>query len=103
MDHDGSNRSVILRGGDYFNFTDGNLYYMGISENENGYCHVINRLNVETGETETLYEELNELFDEHGNLIGVTISQFYNGNYEPDLFEMNSRGGDVIQRRRHDM
>jgi len=26
MDHDVSNRSVILRGGDIFNYSDGNLY-----------------------------------------------------------------------------
>ena len=92
MDHDGSNRSVVLRGGDFFNYTNGYLYYYGISENANGLCYVINRLDIKTGETETLFEELNEYFDELGNLIGVTFSQRSSGDYAPDIFEMNSRG-----------
>jgi len=92
VDHDGSNRSVVLRGGDFFNYTNGYLYYYGISENANGLCYVINRLDIKTGETETLFEELNEYFDELGNLIGVTFSQRSSGDYAPDIFEMNSRG-----------
>jgi hypothetical protein len=97
MDLDGSNRSVIMRGGDFFNYTDGYLYFMGISENANGPCHVINRLSVETGEIVTLYEALNELFDDHGNLIGVTLKQFNEGIFDSDIFEINSQGEMVLK------
>jgi hypothetical protein len=97
MDHDGSNRSVILHGGDFFNYTDGRLYYMGISENTNGHCYVINCLNLETGETETLYEALNEFFNEQGNLIGITINQYSSGDYAPDIFEYNSKGEEFLK------
>lgn len=87
LDLDGGNDRIILRGGDFFNYTSGSLYYMGISENANGPCHVTNRLNLETGEIVTLYEELNEFFDSHGNLIGVTYKQLENEGYDPDIFE----------------
>ena len=97
MDLDGSNDSIIVRGGDFFNYAGGNLYYMGISENANGPCHVINRLNVETGENVTLYEELNEYFDAHGNLVGVTFRQFDYGDYDHDLFEYNDQGEQVLK------
>jgi hypothetical protein len=70
---------------------------MGISENINGPCHVVNRLNIETGDTITLYEELNEYFDAHGNLIGLTFKQFSSGDYDPGLFEFNSRGEQVLK------
>ena len=96
MDVGGDNDSVILRGGDYFNYSNGNLYYMGISENTNGPCHVINRLDVTTGEVLTLYEELNEFFDRHGNLIGVTFKQRQNGDFDPDIFE-DSEYGTVLK------
>ena len=92
MDLNGGNDSVILHGGDYFNYTNGYLYYMGISENANEPCYIINRLNVETGETITLHEALNELFDAHGELLGITYRQLQNGDYDPDLFEYNSQG-----------
>lgn len=87
MNFDGSNVTVILHGGDFFNYTDGNLYYIGLSEDANGSCRVVNQLNVETGETTTLLEELNEYFDANGNLIGVTFKQMQNGDYDPDMFE----------------
>jgi hypothetical protein len=97
MDLDGNSDNVILQGGDFFNYSGGYLFYMGISENANGPCHVINRLNVETGETITLYEALNELFDDHGNFIGVTLRQFNDGDYAPDLFELNYQGEMVLK------
>ncbi|MCL2499117.1 MAG: DUF5050 domain-containing protein [Defluviitaleaceae bacterium] len=97
MDLDGGNKGVILKGGDFFNYTDGYLYYMGISENENGPYHVINRLSVETGDIVTLYEALNEFFDRDGNLIGVTYKQMNEGNFNPDLFEFNSQGEMVLK------
>ena len=88
--------SVILRGGDFFNYANGNLYYIGISANAHGPCHAIYRHNIETGETVTLYEELNEYFDAFGNLIGVTFSQLQNGDYDPDIFEYNDQGEMVL-------
>jgi hypothetical protein len=97
MDLEGGNESVILRGGDFFNYTDGYLYYMGISENANGPCHVINRLDLGTGETVTLYEALNELFDIGGNLIGVTLKQFNDGDFNSDVFEFNAQGEMVLK------
>jgi hypothetical protein len=66
---------------------------MGIGENANGRCHVIYRLNIETGEKAALYEELNEYFDVHGDLIGVTFEQFRNDEYDKDLFESDGYGG----------
>ena len=86
IDADG-NDTVVLKGGDYFNYTDGNLYYVGYGENANGLCHVVNRLNIATGEIVTLYEELNEFFDAHGELLGVTFEQMNIGDYDPDIFE----------------
>jgi len=97
MDLDGGNDSVILQGGNYFNYTCGYLYYMGIGENANGPCHVVNRLDVRTGETTTLYEALNDLFDWHGNFIGITLKQFNEGNFDPDLFEINDQGEMVLR------
>ena len=92
-----NNDGVILRGGDFFNYTNGNLYYIGISANAHGPCHAIYRLNIETGETITLYEELNEYFDAFGNLIGVTFNQLQNGDYDPDIFEYNDQGEMVLK------
>ena len=83
----GGNEKTLQQGGDYYNYTRGFLYYMGYGENKNGPCHVINKLNVTTGETTTLYEELNEFFDVHGEFIGVTYKQLETGDYDPDIFE----------------
>lgn len=66
MDLDGGNEEPIYKGGDYFNYCDGNLYFMGISENLKGLCHVINRYNIQNNETITLLEESNEFFNAQG-------------------------------------
>ena len=97
MDLDGSNKSVILHGGDFFNYIDGYLYYMGIGENANGPCHLTNRLNVGTGEIETLYEALNEFFDISGNLLGITFRQLNEGDFDPDRFEYDNQGVMVLK------
>ena len=44
-------------------------------------------MNLETGVIITLYEELNEFFDSHGNLIGVTYKKMEREGYDPDIFE----------------
>jgi hypothetical protein len=94
MNLDGSNDRLILRGGDFFNYSNGNLYYMGISENKNGPCHVINRLNIATNETTLLLEESNEFFNVHGEWVGVTFNQIYNHpeTIDPDLMKPNAQG-----------
>ena len=68
--------SVVLKGGDYFNYHQGNLYYIGISSNKNGPCHVINHLNLATNETTMLLEEANEYFDAQGDWLGITFRQW---------------------------
>ena len=67
---------------------------MGISENENGPCHVINRLNIVTNETVTLLEEANEFFNIHGEWVGVTFKQFFEHpeTIDPDLMKPNAQG-----------
>lgn len=94
MDLDGTNENVILKGGDFFNYSKGNLYYMGISENQNGPCHVINCLNIASNETTVILEEVNEFFNVHGEFMGITFLQ-YNENPEtidPELFVPNDNG-----------
>jgi len=76
MDLNGDMDSIIQKGGDYFNYHQGNLYYMGISSNKNGPCHVINRLDLSNNETTLLLEEANEYFDTHGNWLGITFRQW---------------------------
>jgi len=76
MDLTGNTDSLVLEGGDYFNYYQGNLYYIGIGSNENGPCHMINRLNLANKETTILLEEANEYFDLDGNWLGVTFSQW---------------------------
>lgn len=76
--------SVILQGGDFFNYSNGNLYYMGMSSNENGPCHIINRLNLAKNETTQLIEEANEYFDSHGNWLGITFKQW---NENPETID----------------
>jgi len=91
---DGSNDRLILRGGDFFNYSDGNLYYMGIDENDNGPCHVINMMKIATGETTRLIEEANEFFDAQGEWVGVTYQQFfqYPESIDPELMIPNAQG-----------
>ncbi len=76
IDLAGNTDRVVLKGGDYFNYHDGSLYYIGIGSNENGPCHMINRLNLANNETTVLLEEANEYFDAHGNWLGVTFRQW---------------------------
>ena len=94
MTLDGSNDRVILSGGNFYNYSDGNLYYMGIGENKNGSCHVINKLNLATNETTLLIEELNEYFNAHGELVGVTFKQFQEQpeTINPELIKANEQG-----------
>lgn len=94
LDPDGDNDTIILRGGDYFNYSGGNLYYMGIGENKNGPCHTINCLNIATNKTEILLEEANEYFNAHGEWIGVTFKQFneHPETIDPKLIKQNEAG-----------
>jgi len=94
LDLDGGNDRVIIRGGDYFNYCNGNLYYEGISENKNGPCHTINCLNITTDKTVILIEEANEYFNAHGEWIGVMFKQFneYPETISPELLKQNELG-----------
>ena len=70
----GAEPEALLTGGDYFNYTEGSLYYFGYGgEGRERICCY--RLDTETGETETLLELSDEYFDEAGNLTGITLSQ----------------------------
>ena len=70
----GGEPEALLTGGDYFNYTDGSLYYFGYGGEDRG-CFCCYRLDAETGETETLLELSGEYFDDAGNLTGITLSQ----------------------------
>jgi len=98
LDLDGGNDTVILRGGDFFNYSGGNLYYAGISENKKGPYHTINCLNIATNKTVILLEEANEYFNAHGEWIGVTFKQFYEHpeTINPELFKQNEQGGAFV-------
>lgn len=93
-DLDGSNERVLLRGGDYFNYCGGALYYMGIGENENGPCHIVCKLDLASNETTVLLEEANEFFDEEGRWLGVTFKQFQERpeTIDPALFREDEQG-----------
>lgn len=94
LDLDGDNDTIILRGGDYFNYSGGNLYYTGISENKNGPCHTVNCLNIATNKTVILLEEANEYFNAHGEWVGVTFKQFneHPETIDPKLLKQNNEG-----------
>lgn len=94
LDLDGGNDRVIIRDGDYFNYIGGNLYYEGISENENGPCHTINCLNIATDKTVILMEEANEYFNAHGEWTGVTFKQFneHPETINPELLKQDESG-----------
>ena len=70
----GGEPEALLTGGDYFNYTEGSLYYFGYGGEDRDYfcCY---RLDAETGETETLLELSGEYFDDAGNPTGITLSQ----------------------------
>ena len=91
---EGSNDRLILRGGDFFNYSGGNLYYMGIDVNDNGPCHVINKLDITDGETITLIEEANEFFNAQGEWVGITFQQIYQypESINPELMIPNAQG-----------
>ena len=93
-DLDGSNARVLVKGGDYFNYCGGALYYMGIGENKNGPCHIVYKLNVDSNEKTALYEEANEFFDAHGQWLGVTFRQLQESpeTIDPKLFEKSVDG-----------
>lgn len=84
MDLNGGGDSTLVRGGDFFNYHQGQLYYVGIGSNENGPCHTVNRLNIESGETTVLMEEANEYFDAHGNWLGITFKEWEEGSEKID-------------------
>ncbi len=67
--------TTIQAGGDFFNYNSGNLDYTGIASNNKGPCHVINRLNLESGKTPLLFEEANEFFDFDGNWLNISFKQ----------------------------
>lgn len=94
MDLDGGNDRVIIRGGDYFNYCGGNLFYVGISENKNGPCHTVNCLNTATDKTVVLLEEANEYFNAHGEWVGVTLKQFneHPETINPGLIKQDVQG-----------
>ena len=94
IDLDGVNDTIILHGGDFFNYCSGNLYYMGIGENKNGPCHTVNRLNLTANETVVLLEEANEYFDARGKWLGITFKQFHEHpeTIDPELLKPNEQG-----------
>ncbi len=94
MDLDGDTVRVVLQGGDFVNYSSGNLYYMGISSNENGPCHVVNCLNLATNETTQLIEEANEFFDRDGNWLGITFKQWqeHPETIDPSLIDERDGG-----------
>jgi len=94
IDLTGDTDRVLLKGGDFFNYSKGALYYMGISSNNNGPCHVINRLNLVNNETTLLIEEANEYFDSHGNWLNLTFRQWaeHPETVDPSLIDEKDGG-----------
>jgi hypothetical protein len=84
IDLAGNTDRAILQGGDFFNYSNGTLYYMDIGSNENGPCHIINRLNIAENQTIQLIEEANEFFDFQGNWLGITFKQW---NEHPETID----------------
>jgi predicted small lipoprotein YifL len=94
VDLDGTNARVLVKGGDYFNYCDGVLYYTGIGENKNGPCHIVYKLNLDSNEKTVLLEEANEFFDQNGMWLGVTFRQLQESaeTIDPALFEQSEEG-----------
>lgn len=85
MNYKSSQVNVLVKGGDFFNFTKGKLYYWGYGVNN---CECIKCLNVKSGTTSVVLSLSDQYFDASGNLLGVTTAQVRDGKVKLD--ESNS-------------
>jgi hypothetical protein len=71
-DLDGGNKSVVLQGGDFFNYSDGKLYYMGYGgDNYDYFC--LYRLDTATGEASARLSLSGEFYADDGTPKGYTL------------------------------
>ena len=91
IDNNGGEETVLLTGGDYFNYDKGKLFYKYYSENYEYEC--IYCFDVNTKIQEVVLALSDQYFDLHGNLLGITIAQLRNGLVELDESLINEQDG----------
>ena len=114
MDLETREEETLVRGGDFFNYTDGHVYYQSYGgDNYNYFC--IYAYDVATGETETLCSFSDEYFGFDGRGLGITMEQMRDPDFyaslDPSMFSEDgfiglsesagyaySLGGEVITR-----
>ncbi|HAW70100.1 MAG TPA: hypothetical protein DHD79_09830 [Firmicutes bacterium] len=74
---------VLLTGGDFFNYTEGKLYYFGYGGNNHDY-YCIYCLDVKSKTTSAVLSLSDQCFDISGNLLGITIAQVRDSAAELD-------------------
>lgn len=83
MDPVSGKERVVLVGGNFFNYSNGKLYYLGYGgENNNYICMYC--LDIDEGTTSTVLSLSDQYFDSNGNLLGITIEQVRDGTVEID-------------------
>lgn len=91
LSEDGS-KTVLHRGGDFYNYTDGKLYYQHYGGENNDY-DCIYRFDVEYGETEAVLSLSTQCFDSQGEDLGITLGELRGGLVIPDESMLNSTDG----------
>lgn len=83
IDFKSGKEQVLLSGGDFFNYTEGKLYYLGYGGDNYDY-NCIYCFDVNNGTTFAVLSLSDQCFDISGNLLGVTIAQVRDGKVELD-------------------
>lgn len=86
---------VILTGGDFFNYANGKLYYLGYGGENNNY-NCVYCLDVDKDTTSAVLSLSDQYFDTSGNLLGITIEQVRDGTVEIDESYFDSEDGVFI-------
>ena len=89
MDIETHEEETLIRGGDFFNYTDGRVYYQSYGgDNYNYFC--IFAYDVPTGVTETLCSFSDEYFGFNGISLGITLEQMRDADFyaslDPSMF-----------------
>lgn len=75
--------NVLMTGGDFFNYTDGKLYYLGYGGDNHDYSCVY-CLDINDGKESAVLSLSDQCFDSSGNLLGVTIAPVRDNTVELD-------------------